>query len=141
MLPRRFDRQTFTLAERRDWRMSERTWSTLDGTAFEGQADEFYWLWILATATYGVGDVVTTVALVRFSGRVDEANVLVRAAVDAFGLGGLVGLKLAVFLICIGVQVAAIDGTDDPVVVYAPPAVLAVFGAFTTTFNLRLLLG
>lgn len=121
--------------------MPGRTWSTLDGTAFEGQADEFYWLWILATTTYGVGDVVTTVALVRFSNRVDEANVLVRMAVDAFGLGGLVGLKLAVFFLCIGMQVVAIADTDDPVVVYAPPAVLAVFGAFTTAFNLRLLLG
>lgn len=113
----------------------------LAGTAFEGRTDEFYWLWILATTTYGVGDVVTTVALLYFEASVGEANVLVRAAVDNFGLAGLVGLKLAVLVLCLGVQVYAMADTDDWVVLYAPPAVLAVVGAFTTAFNLRLLLG
>lgn len=113
----------------------------LDGTAFAGRTDEFYWLWILATTTYGVGDVVTTLALLYFDSGVREANALVRLAVDSFGLAGLVGLKLAVFFLCLGVQVYAMGDTDDPVVVYAPPAVLAVFGAFTTAFNVRLLLG
>lgn len=113
----------------------------LSGTAFEGRTDQFYWLWIVATATYGVGDVVTTIALLYFDSSVGEANALVRAAVETFGLGGLVGLKIGVILLCLGVQVSAIGDTDDPVVVYAPPAVLAVFGGFTTAFNLRLLLG
>jgi len=121
--------------------MTSRQWATLDGTPFEGQADQFYWLWIVATTTYGVGDVVTTVALVYFDSSVGEANALVRVAVAEFGLAGLVGLKLGVFGLCLGLQVAAIGDTDDPVVVYAPPAVLAVFGGFTTAFNLRLLLG
>lgn len=113
----------------------------LDGTAFEGQTDEFYWLWIVATTTYGVGDVVTTVALLYFEASVGEANALVRVATETFGLWGLVGVKLAVFFLCLGLHVFAIRDTDDPVVVYAPPAVLAVVGAFTTAFNLRLLFG
>ncbi|WP_135825545.1 hypothetical protein [Halorussus ruber] len=113
----------------------------LDGTAFEGQTDRFYWLWIVAAATYGVGDVVTTITLLSFDSSVGEANALVRAAVDTFGLAGLVGLKIGVFVVCVGVQAHAMDDTDDPVVVYAPPAVLAAFGGFTTAFNLRLLLG
>lgn len=113
----------------------------LDGTTFAGRTDEFYALWTLATATYGVGDVVTTVALLYFDAAVGEANLLVRMAVEAFGLAGLVGLKIAVLLACLGVQVYAMADTDDPVVAYAPPAVLAVVGAFTTAFNVRLLLG
>jgi hypothetical protein len=113
----------------------------LDGTAFEGQSDQFYWLWIVATTTYGVGDVVTTVALLYFDASIGEANALLRTVVETFGLAGLVGVKLAVFFLCLGLQVAAMADTDDPVVVYAPPAVLAVFGAFTTAFNVRLLLG
>lgn len=121
--------------------MADRKRLDFDGTAFEGHADEFYWLWILAATTYGVGDVVTTLALLYFDSGVREANALVRFAVDSFGLAGLVGLKLGVFFLCLGVQVYAIADTDDPVVVYAPPAVLAAFGAFTTAFNVRLMLG
>ncbi|MFC4551694.1 MULTISPECIES: hypothetical protein [Halorussus] len=121
--------------------MVDRDRLRLDGTAFEGRREEFYWLWILATTTYGVGDVVTTVALLRFDARVGEANALLRAAVEAFGLAGLVGLKLGVFLACLGVQVYAVADSEDPVVVYAPPALLAVVGGFTTAFNLRLLVG
>jgi len=113
----------------------------LGGTVFAGRTDQFYWLWIVATSTYGVGDVVTTIALLSFDASVAEANALVRVAVDTLGLGGLVGLKIGVILLCLGVQVSAVADTDDPVVVYAPPAVLAVFGGFTTAFNLRLLLG
>lgn len=113
----------------------------LDGTPFEGRTDQFYWLWIVATTTYGVGDVVTTIALLHFDASVGEANALLRTAVETFGLAGLVGLKLGVFFLCLGLHVYAIRDTDDPVVVYGPPAVLAVFGAFTTAFNVRLLLG
>lgn len=121
--------------------MADRDALGLDGTPFEGRTDEFYWLWILATATYGVGDVVSTVALLYFDDAVAEANALVRVAVESFGLAGFVGLKIAVFGVCLGVQVTAMADTDDPVAVYAPPAVLAVFGAFTTAFNVRLLMG
>lgn len=121
--------------------MNSWQWATLDGTAFEGQTDQFYWLWIIATTTYGVGDVVTTVAVLYFAESVGEANALVRAAVGEFGLAGLVGLKLGVFCLCLGLQVVAIRDTDDWVVVYASPAALAAFGGFTTAFNLRLLLG
>ncbi|MFC7228061.1 hypothetical protein N0B31_11670 [Salinirubellus salinus] len=102
---------------------------------------EFYWLWIIATATYGVGDTVTTIAIVQFSPTVREANVLVRAVVETFGNGGLAGLKIAVLLFCIGLSLAALRGTEDRISYYAPPVVLAVVGAFTTVYNLRLLLG
>ena len=102
---------------------------------------EFYWLWILATATYGVGDVVTTIAIVQFSPTVVEANALVRVLVETFGNSGLAGLKIAVLVFSVGISATALRGTEDRITYYAPPVVLAVVGAFATAYNLRLLLG
>jgi hypothetical protein len=101
---------------------------------------EFSRLWLLAVATYGVGDIVTTVALVWFVPRLSEGNLFLGSVVAEFGLAGLVGLKLLVFFVCIGVSLwAAPDG--DRLSYYLPPALLAVVGAFTTVYNLRLLFG
>ncbi|UIP01283.1 hypothetical protein Hbl1158_11675 [Halobaculum sp. CBA1158] len=101
---------------------------------------EFSRLWFLATLTYGVGDIVTTLALIGYSDRIREANALVAAAVNAFGEFGLVGLKLAVFGVCLGISLASARA-GDRLGYYLPPAVLAVVGAFTTALNLRLLVG
>lgn len=101
---------------------------------------EFSWLWFLAALTYGVGDIVTTVALVQFSPAVGEANAPLQYMFDAFGVSGLVALKLAVFAACIGVALAGVRD-DDRLLYYGPPALLALVGAFTTAFNLRLLIG
>ena len=60
---------------------------------------EFYSLWIAATTTYGVGDIVSTIAFLEYVPAVDEANPVVAGALDAFGLAGLVGLKIAVYLV------------------------------------------
>jgi hypothetical protein len=111
---------------------------SLDGTPFDGT--EFSRLWFLATLTYGVGDVVTTLALVGHSATVDEGNALLRIAVDAFGLWGLVGLKLAAFLCCLGISLRGARDADATLY-YGPPATLALVGAFTTAYNLRLLIG
>jgi hypothetical protein len=111
---------------------------SLDETPYD--ADEFSRLWIVATTTYGVGDVVTTIALVRYSAAVSEANALLRTAIDAFGLWGLVGLKLLAFFVCLAISLAG-AGDDDPLLYYGPPAMLALVGAFTTVYNLRLLIG
>lgn len=118
--------------------MVGRSWLTLEGTPFtEG---EFSRLWLLATATYGVGDIVTTTALIHFSAAVNEANVLVRLAVESSGQAGLVGLKLAVLLTCLGISLSAAN-EEDAFSYYLPPLVLSVVGAFVTTYNVRLLLG
>jgi hypothetical protein len=111
---------------------------SLDGTPFD--PTEFSRLWFLATVTYGVGDVVTTLALVRFSASVVEANALLRTAIEQFGLSGLIGLKLAALFACLAISLAgARDG--DSALYYGPPAVLTLVGAFTTVYNLRLLVG
>lgn len=111
---------------------------TLSDTPFEER--EFSRLWTIATATYGVGDIVTTIALLNFSPRVDEANVILRAVVTEFGQAGLVSLKLVVFFACIGISLDAAH-REDRLVYYLPPVVLAFVGTFTTVYNVRLLLG
>jgi len=111
---------------------------SLDGTPFDGA--EFSRLWFLATLTYGVGDIVTTLALVGYSAAVNEGNVLLRAAIESFGLWGLIGLKLFAFLVCLAISLYGARDADAAVY-YGPPAMLAIVGAFTTVYNLRLLLG
>jgi hypothetical protein len=117
--------------------MSDSAWLSLEETSFS--PEEFSQLWFVATLTYGVGDVVTTIALLR-SPTVTEGNALVLTAVETFGQSGLVGLKLLVFGLCIGISLWSAHA-DDRFGYYFPPTVLAVAGAFTTAFNLRLLLG
>ncbi|MFB6177676.1 MAG: hypothetical protein ABEI99_11125 [Halobaculum sp.] len=117
--------------------MSSQSLLSLEETPFS--AEEFSRLWLLAAATYGVGDVVTTIALLRIP-HVSEGNTLVLAAVEAFGQSGLVGMKLLVFCLCIGISLWSAQ-SGDRFGYYLPPTALAVAGAFTTAFNLRLLLG
>lgn len=114
-----------------------RSWLSLEGTGFD--PTEFSRLWLVATLTYGVGDIVTTLAVFRAVG-VGEGNGLLRVATAVFGQAGLVATKLAAFGICLGVSLWAAQ-TDDRIAYYLPPAVLAVAGAFTTALNLRLLVG
>lgn len=118
--------------------MAFRSWLSLDGTSVD--QTEFTQLWTIAVATYGVGDVVTTVALMEFSETVVEANAIIRAATDAFGQSGLVTLKIAVFLMCISLSVDAAN-REDRLLYYLPPVALAFVGAFTTALNIRLMIG
>ena len=118
--------------------MDLRAYLRLSDTPFS--ETEFTRLWTLAAATYGAGDIVTTLAVIRFTDRVTEANPLVRVAVVEYGEAGLIPLKLAVFLVCLGVSLSAARAGDGWGY-YLPPTVLAVAGAFTTALNLRLLLG
>lgn len=111
-------------------------WLTLEGTPYDDRT--FSRLWLLATATYGVGDVVTTIAILYFGRHVREANPLLRTAVDHLGRAGLVGLKLGVFFLCLGVSIDAAHRRDDALF-YFPPVALSAFGIVLTVRNLRLL--
>jgi hypothetical protein len=113
-------------------------WLTFEGAEFSESS--FVRVWLLALATYGVGDVVTTVSLVWFSPRFVEANPVVAAAIGAFGGGGFLALKLLAFYACVGVSVWGGVLNDDPILFYSPPLVLAVAGAVATGTNLSLLL-
>lgn len=65
---------------------------------------QLYDVWLLAVATYGVGDVVTTIALVWFSPDFVEGDLLIAAASSAFGGGGVLSIKLLAFFACMGVS-------------------------------------
>ncbi|AZH26474.1 hypothetical protein [Haloplanus aerogenes] len=111
---------------------------SLEETPFDPA--EFSWLWFVSAATYGVGDIVTTLALVGYDDAVAEGNVLLRMAIEAFGLSGLVGLKLLAFFVCLAISLHGARDADSALY-YGPPAMLAIVGAFTTAYNLRLLIG
>ncbi|MBX0297198.1 hypothetical protein [Haloarcula nitratireducens] len=100
----------------------------------------FSWVWWLAAATYGVGDVVTTIAIIYFVPHLTEANPVVRAAITAFGGGGFLALKLLVLYAGIGISLWAGKAEDDPLSFYGPPALLTVVGLWVTAHNLALLL-
>lgn len=106
-----------------------------------GGENEFYWLWIAATTAYGVGDIVTTIALVFYAPHVQEGNPLVAAAVGSFGVAGLVALKLAVFVGCLALSVYAMHAWADRVLYAFPPVLLTALGTALTLLNVGLLLG
>lgn len=101
---------------------------------------EFARLWLIATATYVVGDSVTTLAIINHAPTVVEANAAMAAAVATFGEAGLIGLKMAAMLFGIGVSIYA-SREADRLLYYTPPVFLAIVGGFATAYNLRLLLG
>lgn len=113
-------------------------WLTFEGVSFSQTA--FSRAWLVALAAYGVGDVVTTIALVWFSPFHVEANPIIASAIAAFGGGGFLALKLLVFYACIGVSVWYGALEEDTLLFYGPPAVLCVLGFATTAFNVALLL-
>ena len=117
---------------------SRSDWFTFDGVSFSSKS--FVVVWVLALAAYGVGDVVTTIALVWFDPLYVEGNPVISVAIDAFGGGGFLAIKLLVFYTTLAVSLWG-GGTDEnPVVFYAPPLILVGLGVLTTAFNLRLLL-
>lgn len=99
---------------------------------------EFYVLWIAATSTYGVGDLVSTVAFRAYVPGVDEANPVVALTLDAFGLAGFVVLKIAVYLVMVGISVHG-GREGDGFLYYFPPLLLTVVGLVLTASNVRLM--
>jgi cation transporter-like permease len=91
------------------------------------------WLWWLSIMFFGIGDLMTTGAAVLFT-PVAEGSPVVGWMFDAYGLGGLVLLKLLAF----GVAVAAWRTIQDPHNV-GVPLTLSVLGIGLTTWNLFVL--
>lgn len=112
-------------------------WYTFEDGAFSEAS--FVHVWLVASATYGVGDVVTTIALVWFSPVHTEANPVIVLAIAAFGGGGYLAVKLLVFFACLGISLWAGVADGDPLFFYGPPLGLAVVGAVITGYNLWLL--
>lgn len=110
------------------------------GEKLAGKEQEFYWLWIFATATYGVGDMVTTITILEFDVGVREANLLLKYIFDSLGHGGLIGLKIFVFVACLTVSLIALEYWDDWPMYYLPPLLLIGLGTAVTVNNLYLFL-
>ena len=113
---------------------SQPTWFTFQGVPYA--PERFTLAWILALATYGVGDVVTTIWLVWFSPAHAEANPIVAGAISNFGGGGFLALKLLVFYAAIGVSLWGGVQYRDRLLVYGPPLVLTAVGLLVSTINL-----
>ncbi|SMO54399.1 hypothetical protein [Halorubrum cibi] len=106
--------------------------------AYLRRPEEFYTLWIAATSTYGVGDIVSTIAFLAYVPEIEEANPIVALALDSFGLAGLVGLKIAVYLVMLWISVlGARDG--DGLLYYFPPVLLTIVGLYLTGSNVWLM--
>jgi hypothetical protein len=113
-------------------------WTTFEGGSFDREA--FSRVWLLALGAYGVGDLVTSIALIWFSPLYVEANPVISEAIALFGGGGFLAIKLLVFYACIGISVWGGVLDDDPLLFYGPPIALTLFGLVMTVHNMALML-
>jgi hypothetical protein len=118
--------------------------STTDATwlPFEGVAvptGRSLYLWLVALATYGVGDGLTTAVIVWLSPLYREANPILAAATSASGGFGLLAVKLLAVGFCVGVSLWGVRD-NDRFLLYLPPVALTVIGTTTTLHNLSLVL-
>lgn len=94
-----------------------------------------WFLWVIAVATYGVGDSVSTIIAVYLVDGLGEGNPLVAVLLAEFGIRGLFGLKILVFLIAITINLYGRQ-REDWLGYYGPPAFVALLGAILTASNL-----
>lgn len=87
--------------------------------------------WLLAIATFGVGDTFTTVAGTRWAGLVERSPIVRRVAGRQPSIPALVGLKLVAFLVAGGLGRLLPPGSYRSMV----PASIAAVGLLATGFN------
>ena len=92
-------------------------------------------LWAIAVATYGIGDSLSTIIAVYFVDGLGEGNPLVAVLLAEFGIRGLFGLKLLVFVIAVGINLQS-RKRGDWLGYYGPPGFVALLGAVLTASNL-----
>lgn len=112
-------------------------WLHFEGSPFEEET--FRNIWLLALATYGVGDIVTTITIAYFSRVHVEANPIVNLSIDLFGGGGFLAMKLLVLYACLGISIWAGRLEDDRLLFYGPPVLLTFVGLIVTATNLFIL--
>ena len=125
-------------------RLAARPLAAADTDTAEGTTDDtrpmthrlgLWVLWVIAVATYGVGDSVSTIIAVYLVDGLGEGNPLVAVLLAEFGIQGLFGLKILVFLIAITINLYGRQ-REDWVGYYGPPAFVALLGAVLTASNL-----
>ena len=100
----------------------------------------FYGLWFLAAATYGFGDIVSTLLAVVTSPGIVESNPIVAGVLANYGIPGFLVVKFAILLVLVWISVGgARDG--DRFTYYWPPIVATLLGTGLTGWNLWLLYG
>lgn len=108
-------------------------------TAYRVRTLEFYLLWGVAALTYGVGDFLSTIAAVYLVPGLVEGNPVIATVLEVAGIPGFVAVKIAVFVIAIGVSVRGANA-NDWITYYAPPIFVTVLGLGLTTWNVSLIL-
>lgn len=107
--------------------------SQREPTAVDVLLDSERFLWLVAVAFFGIGDLLTTVAGLHLE-QVIEAGPVVADVIAVHGVPAMVALKLAVFAICYGLWR----------VVPAPhrvgvPLGLAMLGVLVTIWNVGII--
>lgn len=101
---------------------------------------EFYFLWLAAVLSYGLGDTVSTLVAVTLVPGLIEGNPIVASVLDSFGLYGFLLIKIVVFLILLSISVQGAK-TDDRFSYYWPPILTTGVGLLLTGWNTLLIVG
>lgn len=99
---------------------------------------EFVTAWLIALATYGVGDGATTLAVVA-SPHLFEANPVLAGVIAHGGGAGLLAVKAVSIGGCLALSLYFGLRDGDPIISYGVPALLAAVGVTTSLSNLALL--
>lgn len=107
-----------------------------------GQSRSIQWadphlltLWGLAVLTYGIGDFVTTIWAVLTHPGIIEANPIVAALLETYGVLGFLALKGLVFFILILVSALAVAENRRYGALW-PPIVASMIGILLTGWNI-----
>lgn len=100
----------------------------------------FYGLWFLAAATYGFGDIVSTLLAVVTAPGIVESNPIVAGVLANYGIPGFLAVKLAILVVLVWISIGGARD-DDRFTYYWPPVVATVLGTGLTGWNLWLLYG
>ena len=101
----------------------------------------FVFLWAIATLSFGVGDLLTTFAIISGFPHVIEANPVMTRTVEMVGYWGIVWLKLGAFAGALSISVYASRVWGDRFLHLFPPIAVTAVGAFATAFNVTLIVG
>lgn len=100
----------------------------------------FYGLWFLAAATYGFGDIVSTLLAVVTAPGIVESNPVVATVLANYGIPGFLAVKFGILVVLVWISVGGARD-DDRFTYYWPPVVATMLGTGLTGWNLWLLYG
>ncbi|MFB6186414.1 MAG: DUF5658 family protein [Halobacteriaceae archaeon] len=100
---------------------------------------EYYFLWSVAIAVYGVGDFLTTIILLSVAPLALETNPLVRIVIRHSGIAGFFILKISAIII--GMYYSWQGAKEETAPLYhLPPIGMIIFGGGATVMHTLLLI-